>query len=460
MQPIPTSVLTCWIPSISAKRCRRSALNGNLRYHHTAVYRNLATKRLAMQNNLKRPSVTDGHSALEVLFDKMERLPAPTPPELNLFSSAGPGHHENRLSDLMAIFMGSHEGAPTWLAKALVACLLHKGAFHEDLQDELLVRTDWESISVEREVPSPDIWNGNDKRLDLVILGESFVIGVEHKVWASASDNPFPSYTNLIDSYQRRHRVRCVLSPLSQRTDVPDDWICVSYDELITVARERFGQEIAHHTFTKWQVFYQELLQHMHNIAHQEKAMIMDDKELTFALKHFAQLKQASEKFHLLEAELRQQCMRHLSATLEVAESDIIKTTNSWSDGEEKVLRFSLARWEGQNNQACLVYYPCSESDAGDSESIGFYVRGYIDRQATSADLDSLAAEFTSTIPDTKSDAWSFYRDKKTPGFWFESNQRYLALDAWPHPYTREGALEALGDLALWIDQRISDSAS
>ncbi|MBY6112528.1 PD-(D/E)XK nuclease family protein [Halomonas sp. DP1Y21-3] len=410
-----------------------------------------------MPHENKEPSLDDEHRALEALFERMEQMPPPAPPEPNLFSISGPGQHENRLSDLMAIFMGSHEGAPRWLAKALVACLLKKGAFPGELEDDLLLCTDWDSLSVEREVPSPDVRDGNDKRLDLVISSDSFVIGIEHKVWASASYNPFTTYAAMIDAYQQPYQVRCVLSPLTQRDDVPVDWVCVSYDELITAARERFGEEVATSTFTKWQVFYQELLQHLHAIAHQDKAMIMDDKELTFALKHFAQLKQAARKLGLLESELVQQCTRTLASTLDISENEIIKSSSTWRD-EQRVLRFSCPHWEGHNNQACLVYYPTSESDAADSESIGFYVRGYIDRQATSADLEDIAEDFMSTVPDTCSDACSFYRDGEPKDFRFESNKRYLVLDAWPHPYTREGALNALGDLARWIDQRLSQS--
>ena len=392
---------------------------------------------------------------LEELFEKMGLLSVSEVVTPNLFSVAGPGHNENRLSDLMALFMGSHPGAPRWLGKALITCLFRRGAFGTGVDSEFLEGIDWNDIVADREVGAWDVVGETTKRLDLVLRGNDFIVGVEHKVWASASYNPFSIYDNLLVSYGLGKQAKCVLRPNDCRKHVPDDWIVVSYNELVDTAYELFGSEAAKGVYDKWQAFYLELLKHMESIASPEEVKTMGKKELEFSLKYFSQLYEAKNYLARLEGEFIQEGKSKISAALGVSESEVNVKATTWDDS--RVLRFYIQRWEG-DTQVCLIYYPETEESEAD-ETVGFYVRSYVDREGGSKDLEKVEVEFLSSVPVDKCDDLTFYRDGGEKDSWYENNKRYLALDAWPREYTKLGAMAALAGLAKWIDERVNEQS-
>lgn len=389
---------------------------------------------------------------LQSFFAELESLPAAEDPEPNLFSLAGPGHHENRLSDLMALFMGSHPAAPRWLGKALVTSVCRKGGFQPELAPEALDNLEWSDVVAEREVGIRDAESGAAKRLDLVISNDDFVVGVEHKVWASAGHNPFGCYEELLESYGRDHAAMCVLRPHGYAEDVPSGWLVVSYHDLLQVAYELYGKEVATTPHDKWHVFYQELLKHIDSIANPYEAKTMDQKELEFSLKHFHYLREAASYLKRLENELIQEGKGQVSASLEIAESDVKHSVNNWTGSGQVALRFFPPQWGGET-QVCLVFYIDTEESEAD-ETIGFYVRGYIDARHEDVSLESIEQNFQRQIPAAKNADFAFYRDGE--GTWYENNKRYLALDAWPRDYTKAGAMAALGDLAKWVNERLN----
>jgi len=391
---------------------------------------------------------------LEELFEKMSLLSVSEIVTPNLFSVAGPGHNENRLSDLMALFMGSHQGAPRWLGKALITCLFRKGAFGTDVDSEFLEEIDWSDVVADREVGAWDAEGRTTKRLDLIIRNDGFVVGVEHKVWASASYNPFNIYDRLLGEYRLENRAKCVLRPNKCRKHVPDDWVVVSYSELVNTAYELYGSEAARGVYDKWQVFYLELLKHMESIASPEEVKTMDKKELEFSLKYFSQLREAGRYVARLENEIIQEGRSQIGAVLGISESEVSVSTSTWS--ESRVLRFSPHHW-GADTQVCLVYYETEESEA--NETIGFYVRSYVDREGGNKDIEKIEVEFLSSVPVENSTDLSFYRDGSDKDVDYESNGRYLMLDAWPKEYTKTGAMAALAGLAKWVDERVNEQS-
>ncbi|GAA0572225.1 PD-(D/E)XK nuclease family protein [Halomonas salifodinae] len=397
-------------------------------------------------------------------FQALDQMPVPETPVPNLFSAVGPGQDENRLSDLMAFFMGSHAGAPRWLVEALWVCLVryHASAFGAEADAMLLpaVReeTDWNDVVAEREVSvyseiSADVLQCTAKRLDFVIYDDRFVAGIEHKVWASAEHNPFGDYDRLIDSYQQEQKVRCVLRPNDDRRHVPDNWPVVSYQQLIDVAYELYGQQISRaeeEGYAKWQPFYQELLQHMQNIAKPKEAKTMEQHERDFSLRHFRQLREAVEYLNRLENELAEEGQAKVAEALGMAPADVSQSRNTWKD-QTRVLRFFPVGWE-RATQVCLVYYPeVGESEA--DESIGFYVRAYIER-ADGYDLKAIEQAFLERIPAQKSTELVFYRDGGKDAA-YESGGRFLFIDVWPREYTTAGAVAALGRLAAWVNEQV-----
>ncbi|NIC38354.1 PD-(D/E)XK nuclease family protein [Halomonas desiderata] len=400
-------------------------------------------------------SKLEKQDSLVEFFEKLDLMPIPETPIPNLFTAAGLGQNENRLSDLMALFMGSHAGAPRWLAKALVNCLWRKGAL--EVGGEFLDETEWDDVRAEREVGAWDAGQATIKRMDLVIYCDKFVVGVEHKIWSSASYNPFMTYEKLIDSYDVEVKARCVLRPNLYDADVPSNWCVVSYAELLDVAYEMYGRDIATLSHQKWQVFYQELLQHLHTVANPKEAKTMSQKELSFSLKHFHHLREAEKLLVRLEAELIQEGKSFLSAALSLDESEVKCSTSTWHDNQ-RVLRFFPFKWNEQT-QICLIYYSdLYESEA--DETVGFFLRVFVDSQGGYKDIEGVRNDFLSSVPAEKVPHLSFYREGGEKDTWYESNRRYMALDVWPREFTKSGAMIALGELAKWIDDRLVDIGS
>lgn len=393
-------------------------------------------------------------AALERFFEKLALLPKPPPPSPNLFSEAGPGTNENRLSNLMAFFMGGYPGSPRWLAKAVLHALVRQGGFgHEHLQ-----RIDWEAVTTEREVGSWNAESESTKRLDLVASGHDFVLGIEHKVWSSAKYNPFNVYDDLLN--RRAAQVyKCILRPDDSEEDVPGyakkaGWVVLSYSAILKSAYELYGQDVAAFNQTKWQIFYQELLQHLDAIAHPKEAKTMTPEELDFSLKHFNDLYEASQRLGKFEQELMAEGKKYIATALQIDTSEIGTKPERWKE-QTSVWRFFPHKWRESNgggSQVCLIYYPSSESEG--NESIGFEVRAYLESQERQKSwLEDIKQAFLEATPLTKHPDRTWYRDGHGNDTWSESAGRWLALSAWPREYTKAGAMTALGDLAKWVDE-------
>ncbi|MEC8916474.1 MAG: PD-(D/E)XK nuclease family protein [Pseudomonadota bacterium] len=397
-------------------------------------------------------------AALERFFEKLALLPKPALPTPNLFSEAGPGTNENRLSNLMAFFMGGYPGSPRWLAKAVLHALACKGRFdHEHLQ-----RIDWNAVTTEREAGSWNPESESTKRLDLVVSGTDFVLGIEHKVWASAENNPFDIYDGFLKSYEAKV-CKCVLCPDGSKESVrapatDAGWPMLSYSELLKSAYELYGQDVAPSDQTKWQIFYQELLQHLDAIAHPKEAKTMTPEELDFSLKHYNDLYEASQRLKKFEQELMEEGKKHITTALQIDNSEISTKPESWRE-QTRVWRFFPHKWRESNgggSQVCLIYYPSSESEG--NESIGFEVRAYLESQERQAPwLEKIKQAFLEVTPVTKQPDCTWYRDGgyrdgNDNDTWYEVKGRWLALSAWPREYTKAGAMKALGDLAKWMN--------
>lgn len=381
--------------------------------------------------------------ALQRTFNEMDLLPVVEPPEPNLFSLAGPGHNENRLTDLMALFMGSHSTAPRWLAKALVTAVHRKAGFQPALDCEQLADMDWSTVAAERERSVWDDDFSSAKRLDLVISNDAFVLGVEHKVWASASYNPFSLYEQLVRSYERSHMAICVLRPDDYADDVPPEWLVVSYRELLLVAYEQYGSHVVKSPHDKWHIFYLELLKHLDSIASPQETKTMDPKELEFSLKHFHHLREAESYLNRLKEELVQRGQNSIGESLGIRESEIRPANEKWSS-DLVVLRFFPQHWGGQS-QVCLIYQ--SKQKAAADMAIAFYVRAYVYAHQGQVDLESIHQAYLSGI----SSECAFYETK----VWYESSNQWLVLDGAVCDDSMAGAMAALGDLASWLNSQL-----
>lgn len=88
--------------------------------------------------------------------------------------------------------------------------------------------------------------NAEGKRIDIVILGDNFVIGIENKIYASLY-NPLDSYQKRLQSYHKKHTIGIVLSlnKIQQLNEISKmqehGFINVLYSDVFTSVKQNIG---------------------------------------------------------------------------------------------------------------------------------------------------------------------------------------------------------------------------
>lgn len=379
------------------------------------------------------------------LIKGIRALPEPVEQDPNFFSIGGTGYLENPTSDLLAIFMGGQDGkTPTWLAKALVHCLMD----HQLIQEADLAGFTWDDLVVEREASVNDVETDTYKRLDLLVSCSAFVLGVEFKVYASAAHNPFEIYDQLLESRADGCPIlKCVLRPDSYAGDVKANWPVVSYDELIQKARGLYGIDIAFAPVSKWQFFYTELLQHLYNLAHPERDSSMDKQSFDFVMQNFADLRKGRSLLDDFENQLLKDGQMAVGRALESlgVETTINTKIHTWD--AVRALRFFPACW-GQDSNVVLCYGENSEAD--DSESVGFFIRAYIREGTQKRDFQNIYSELCH-VTHEKLDLWEEDGIAESEHCWYEKDGKILCFGALAKNRSLEGTLEALASLTKWL---------
>ncbi len=392
--------------------------------------------------------------AFEVFLSELAARPAVSPPALNFFDVGGSGYLENPTSDLLALFMGAQPTVPRWLAKALLACLNDRG-----LSSEVDVgKIAWDVVTAEREVSEIAEETDTRKRLDLLITSDQFVLGIENKVHASAAANPFRVYDRLLSRRADGRAIfRCILRPTERKDDLPSgcDWSVITYLELVEKALSLYGQDVAFGPITKWSFFYMEFLRHLQSLATPDYGGTMSHADMEFIASHFSELRRAKGLLEQFEANLLAEAQAIVVRSLSMAGVDTnVKTAvHTWSDGE-RALRLRPQSWGGESD-VVLVYFDRSESDS--KEQVGYYLRAYIRKGSEQVPLDLVKTMLEET---TRAGKMSWINEEDDRFTWFESNNNCLAFGAYAADYTRAGSLNALGDLAKWLQEHVFVAAT
>lgn len=292
----------------------------------------------------------------DVFFRRLNALEPHEIKERNFFSSGGSGYFENPTSDLLALFMGSQQGVPAWLLKALMTSLGVKADI-----DNL----DTTSLEIIREAITPE-----GKYLDLVIYHQDFIIGIEHKT-ISPINNPFEIYKGYLDSLvdNRQDVYCCILAPDNLRCMPVADWPLLRYSQLVSTARDRIGNDQMHDPFSKWNVFYSEFLNHLHDLSGVNNTMVMNKESQDFVNEHFSLLLKAKDLLKEFETAMIEEGKKTLSELL--PDAHISHRINNW-DGNCKAIHLSPDCWGNGGTGVSLVYYP------EDDQQIRYYINGWM----------------------------------------------------------------------------------
>lgn len=290
-----------------------------------------------------------------------EPLPEPEP---NFYNITGRGYLENPTSDLMALFMGKK--GPYWLAKALLRCLVENNT-----ASPKLLEINWQKITVEREVGIQDLDTNSFKRLDLVVASPEWAIAIENKVFHNATQNPFHVYDTLIHHYQGKQFLKCVIRPTFIRSDVPDDWTVITYQQLVNKAYEFYGEDIGRLRPTKWEPFYREFLSHLENLANPRKILTMNERDFNIAIENFKGLTRAQEMLTQFKTELEQKAKGALYTAFADAGIELTTTVRreDWNEGPAIILKPS--NWKDYCEVALL--YPIAEESLRPDFRISVY---------------------------------------------------------------------------------------
>lgn len=264
-------------------------------------------------------SIEDIRQRLE-LFAGIE----PSKTEKTIFSIGGRGHYENPISDVLAFYLDTSEehGLGDLVLKSFLqtAGLDFSPALTENIQRE---------ASTE-----------NQKRLDLVLVGDDWVMAIENKIYHNAN-NPFKEYEAYLAKTYPDKAPRFIL--LSPKGDQANGWASMDYGALINNLKANLGEAVINNPYSKWVVFLRDFLINLSNYV---KDASMDDQRFDFLFENMSKLYQLEE----VKTEFLNATAAKVQAALmqELTEQNIKASIIKWDKGP--ALRFYPEKWPGQSN--------------------------------------------------------------------------------------------------------------
>lgn len=184
-------------------------------------------------------------------------------------------HYENVCSNILAFFFDPAEehGFGDLLLRAFFKMVAENPP------------ADWNEpeipneVTISREYPAP-----NRQRIDLVIEAETFVIGIENKIFHWVA-NDLENYATVIDGLGgNKPRVKAILCLRSQPNDTPPSggFIRYTYPDLWSHVRDLLGHSITNAS-NKWLIHLTEFMDTTNNLAGESQ----EEREVTeFFAKH------------------------------------------------------------------------------------------------------------------------------------------------------------------------------
>ena len=200
------------------------------------------------------------------ILNKLQVLQPPE--EKNIFSLGGKGHYENPISDILAFYLDKNEehGLQDLCIRSYFECIIKKQHTIKSLPLNQFINRPCREVATE-----------NNKRIDILIEGNTWVLIIENKIWHN-KNNPFVEYEDYVrKKYNNKTVYLTVLSPLNK--DIPIGWIGVSYDEFINAITNNIGCFILGSSLNKWTVILREFIL---NIKAELRLLTMDNQVADF----------------------------------------------------------------------------------------------------------------------------------------------------------------------------------
>lgn len=332
------------------------------------------------------------------------------PKELTLFSIGGKGYYENPTTDLLAFFSDPNQvhGFGDLIIQSFFACLSIE--FPDSTKLVL--------------PPQREVVTRNNKRLDLLLIGDDWILAVENKI-QHIQNNPFEDYEQHLKILHPNKKIfMVVLSPSG--TSLNATWRPVSYATLISEIQNKIEIFFTKQKSTKWFVFLREFLIHLENEATEN---VMEDKQIEFVENNYIVINQIME----LRDNYPKIIEKKAKSILDELFPNSIVTTKFYSEfSSGPGIRFFIDTWGEKNN--IVIYLNSNPEEIG--LRISMYAFGVQEDEMILSDTISKGLITWSEKP-----AWRCWR---TVDGWSDHNlmlQKFRDLAKLFHGFLQEKSL-------------------
>ncbi|WP_417447374.1 PD-(D/E)XK nuclease family protein [Kangiella sp.] len=233
---------------------------------------------------------------LTALVDAFKQLPQ-VKRETTIFDIGSRGHFENPMTEVLSFFCNTAEvHEMNDLVISSIVSLIRQNVIYQNLQNGQVHGR-----------PQREVTTKNNKRIDLLLSSDEWVIAIESKV-NHQQINPFEEYEGYVDSLIRSNKSLNTDNDLTDETEKravfvilsPDGkvdnahlnhrWCGISFQHLVDEIKTRLQEHFFDAPFNKWSLVLKDFLLHLENLVNDVK---QNSAQEEFILTHLSEISQA-----------------------------------------------------------------------------------------------------------------------------------------------------------------------
>jgi hypothetical protein len=232
---------------------------------------------------------------LTALVETFKQLPK-NERETTLFDIGSRGHFENPMTEVLSFFCDPSEVHEMHdLVVSSIVNLIRQTSNYACLQHAEV-----------HNKPQREVTTQNNKRIDLLLSSEEWIIAIESKV-NHQQVNPFEEYEMHVDNLISSNTTSNIESELTDETGkqavfvilspdgkVDDEnqhnrWCGISFQQLVNEVKNRLQQHFFDAPFNKWSLILKDFLLHLENLVNDSQ---QNKAQEEFALTHIGEISQ------------------------------------------------------------------------------------------------------------------------------------------------------------------------
>ena len=240
--------------------------------------------------------------------------------ERTFFDIGARGYYENPMSDILSFYLDPTQDVHG-LGDLVLASLL-----------EILGAPSLNTSTLESSIRE---WRLDDgKRLDIVLVGDDWVVALENKVW-SPDKNDFCAYKDAIErKYSgKSKKFFCLLSPISSARPA-DGWIKLDTKKFMKKIQEKLAapmeSSFSKGSSSKWVVFLGEFTQNIINVTEPARDKKMGQNEMQKTAENLSGLLKARNFYAAYHNSVQDEILTRISSKLQTG--DATSRQQDWGD--------------------------------------------------------------------------------------------------------------------------------